>query len=174
MVTETTIDPNIYCGGLKLDNHSKLTLNPGVYIIKDGTIDIAADATIIAEGVTFYLVGDSSVTITSGSHITITAPTTGTYASMALIQHPESNPGVWNYLSSGGDVNITGAWYTPTQNLTVWANGDMNGDSPYFPMVVNRFQMSGDATLHVKLDWEAAGYPEPTSLKTPHYVLLGE
>jgi Flp pilus assembly protein TadG len=169
-----TINPGIFCGGLTLGNHSTLNLNPGVYIIKDGKIDIAADATINAVGVTFYLVGTSSVTITSGSHITITAPTTGTYKSMALIQDPSSNPGVWNYISSGGDVNITGAWYTPTQNLTVWANGDMNTGSPYFPIVVNKFEMSGDATLYVKLDWKAAGYDEPLSLKTPKYVLLGE
>jgi hypothetical protein len=173
-VTET-LSPGVYCGGIEFRSHSVANFQPGLYIIKDGTLDIKIHSTINAgNGVTFYLVGNSNVNVTSGANVNIKAPASGPTAAMAVIQHPSSNPGVWNYVSSGGNVNITGAWYTPTQNLTVWANGDTNGSSPYFPMVVNKFEMSGDATLYVRLDWEAAGYDEPVNLKSPHYVLLSQ
>ncbi len=170
-----TLTPGVYCGGIEMRSHSVANFQPGVYIIKDGTLDAKIHSTMNAgNGVTFYLVGASNINVTSGAHINLKAPTSGPTKTMAVIQKPNSNPGVWNYVSSGGDVNITGAWYTPTQNLTVWANGDTNTSSPYFPVVVNKFEMSGNATLYVKLDWAAAGFPEPVHLKTPHYVLLGQ
>jgi Flp pilus assembly protein TadG len=173
--TTETLSPGVYCGGIEFRSHSVANFQPGIYIIKDGTLDAKIHSTINAgNGVTFYLVGSSKVDVTSGAHVNIKAPASGPTKAMAVIQHPNSNPGVWNYVSSGGDVNITGAWYTPSQNLTVWANGDTNTSSPYFPMVVNKFEMSGNATLYVKLDWQAAGYDEPVNLKTPHYVLLGQ
>ena len=56
--------------------------------------------------------------------------------------------------------------------LTIWANGDMNTASPYFPMVVDSLNMGGNATLHVNLDWSLAGFPEPVELKKKARVLL--
>ena len=48
----------------------------------------------------------------------------------------------------------------------------MNGASSYFPIVTSKFAMNGTATLYVKLDYAAAGYPEPTALKTAGKITL--
>jgi len=65
-----------------------------------------------------------------------------------------------------------GAFYAPNADLTIWANGDMNGGSSYFPIVTSKFAMNGTATLYVKLDWTAAGYPAPEALKTEGKITL--
>jgi hypothetical protein len=167
-----SLSPGVYCGGLTIEVHSTANLAPGTYIIKDGKLFIRSHSTVSANNVTFYLVGSSSLEIESGAKVDLVAPATGALKSMAIVQNKNSNPGITNIITSGGDVNITGAYYSPSQQLRVWANGDMNTNSPYFPMVVDKFEMSGNATLHVQLDWEAAGYDEPVELKSPHYVLI--
>ncbi len=176
-----TLNPGVYCGGLDIRTHGIANLNPGLYVIKNGDLSVDSQSTLNAPvGVVFYLTGAvSNVDIGSGGSVTINAPMTGqgvngaeNYAGFAIMQDRTTGIGNENYISSGGDVNINGAFYAPNANLTVWANGDMNGASSYFPIVVSQFEMSGNATLYVKLDFEAAGYPEPEALKTEGKITL--
>ncbi len=175
------LTPGVYCGGLELKTHGVANLAPGLYVIKDGDLKIDAQSTLNApSGVTIYLTGNvSNLDITSGASLTINAPTAATaiastsaYKSFAIMQDRTTGIGNINYISSGGAVNIVGAIYTPKQNLTVWANGAMNSTSPYFPMVVDSLNMSGNATLYVKLDYALASFPEPVELKTKSKVHL--
>ncbi len=179
--TTATLGPGVYCGGLDIRTHGIANLTPGLYIIKNGDLMVDSQSTLNAPvGVVFYLTGAvSNVDITSGGTVTINAPKTGlgingaqNYAGFAIMQDRATGIGNTNYISSGGAVNINGAFYAPNANLTVWANGDMNGTSSYFPIVVSKLNMSGNATLYVKLDWTAAGYPEPSALKTEGKITL--
>ncbi len=179
--TTATLSPGVYCGGLDVVTHGVANLNPGLYIIKDGDLKVDSQSTLNAPaGVVFYLTGNlTNVDITSGATVTINAPTDATavvqtvdYKGFAFMQDRATGIGNINYISSGGAVNINGAFYAPYQNLTVWANGNMNTTSSYFPIVVNKFAMNGTATLYVKLDYAAAGFPEPTQLKTAGKITL--
>ena len=179
--TTVTLSPGVYCGGLALKTHGVATLNPGLYIIKDGVLSVDSQSTLNAgNAVVFYLTGNTAkVDFTSGASVTVNAPKTGqgvgqaaNYVGFAFIQDRATGIGADNYISSGGDVNINGAFYAPNANLTVWANGDMNANSSYFPIITSKFLMNGTATLFVKLDWTAAGYPAPTQLKTAGKITL--
>jgi Flp pilus assembly protein TadG len=179
--TTATLSPGVYCGGLDVRTHGVANLQPGLYVIKDGDLKVDSQSTLNAGGgVVFYLTGSvSNVDITSGATVKIKAPTNATavgqavnYKGFAIMQDRTTGTGNTNYISSGGNVNIEGAFYAPNQNLQVWANGDMNSASSYFPMIVNKLNMSGNATLYVKLDYAAAGFPEPTQLKTKGKVLV--
>jgi len=179
--TTATLNPGVYCGGVSVKTHGVANLNPGLYIIQDGDLKVDSQSTLNAPvGVVFYLTGNlSNVDIGSGGTVTLNAPKTGkgvgdaaNYEGFAFMQSRTTGIGNVNYISSGGDVNINGAFYAPNQNLTVWANGDMNGASSYFPIIVDTLEMSGNAALYVKLDYEAAGYPEPGALKTEGKITL--
>ncbi len=179
--TAATLNPGVYCGGLDVKTHGVATLNPGLYIIKDGDLTVDSNSTLNAlVGVVFYVTGSvSNIDITSGAKVTINAPKTGegvgqaaNYEGFAIIHDRASGIGNTDYISSGGAVNINGAYYGPNANLKIWANGDMNGDSSYFPIIANTFAMSGNAILNVELDYAAAGYAEPTELKTEGKILL--
>ncbi len=179
--TTATLSPGVYCGGLALKTHGIANLNPGLYIIKDGILSVDSQSTLNAgNAVVFYLTGNTAkVDITSGASVTVNAPKTGqgvgqaaNYVGFAFLQDRTTGIGADNTISSGGDVNINGAFYAPNANLTVWANGNMNGASSYFPIITSKFVMNGTATLYVKLDWTAAGYPAPTQLKTAGKVTL--
>lgn len=177
--TTATLDPGVYCGGLDVRTHGVANLNPGLYIMKDGPLKVDSQSTLNAgNAVVFYLTGSTAnVNFTSGASVTINAPKpgegvgqSGNYVGFAFMQRSTAA----NYISSGGDVNINGAFYAPNADLTVWANGDMNAASSYFPIITSKFLMNGTATLYVKLDWEAAGYPAPEALKSEGKVTLTE
>ena len=179
--TTSSLTAGTYCGGLDIRTHGVANLAPGLYIIKDGQLAVDSNSTLSAPvGVVFYLTGNSTyVNVQSGATLTIKAPiasstvtSTLPYKGMAIMQDKTTGVGNTNYLYSKGGVNIEGAWYAPNQKLVVWANGDLNPTSSYFPMIVDTLNMNGTATLYVKLDYSAAGYAEPTQLKQNSSVLI--
>ena len=179
--TTATLKPGTYYKGLHITTHGVANLEPGLYIIKDGKLDVDADSTLNATGgVTFYLTGSNAyIDIKSGAVVKIVAPKTGTasnYKGMAIMQDRRTGYGAGNTntLYSKGGVNIDGTFYTPYQKLVVWANDTMNGTSKYFPMIVDTLNMNGTATLYVNLDYTGAGFPEPTELKQSGKVFVSQ
>src|SRR5262249_34548535 len=47
-----TIDPGVYCGGIKLNAGAVITLNPGIYYLDGGGLNINGGATLTGTGVT--------------------------------------------------------------------------------------------------------------------------
>jgi hypothetical protein len=178
-----TLPPGTYCGGIEGKTHADITLQKGVYIFKNGDLVLDAGSKLKAEnGTVIYLTGTSSnINIASGAEVKIVAPnrsnsvaadSTYAYRGWAILQDRATTPATENYISSGGNVNIIGGCYAPTQKLTVWANGGMNANSGYFPMITNTLSMSGNATLYVILDWDEADLDEPFPLRQSSRVAV--
>ncbi len=173
--------PGTYCGGLDVQTGGTANLASGLYIIKDGPLSAASNSIINApSGVTIYLTGASSkIDIASGAIVTINAPTAATansttllYKSMAIIQDRTTGIGNVNQISSKGGVNITGVYYTPAQALSITANGAMNANSAYFPVIVDTFSAGGTGDLYVRFDYKTAGFDNPIPLMTKGKVSL--
>lgn len=157
--TETvTLSPGIYCGGLKLKSAAAI-LQPGIYVIKDGSLNIQANADVKGKGVVFYFYGDrAGMTMSSKAKVELWAPFSGDYAGMVFIQDADSNPGYVNKLSGQSGVLIVGTLYFPTQGLTISGNGDFGADSPYMAIVADTFEFAGNGTMTVQLDEDRAGF----------------
>ena len=180
-----TLPPGTYCGGLEGKTHAKITLQKGVYVIKNGDLKLDAGSELYAEdGTVIYLTGNTSnIDITSGAIFKLVAPnkdntvsTDPAYPWMdwGILQDRATGVGNTNTIYSKGGVDISGGVYMPSQKLVVWANGDMNSDSSYFPMIVNTLNMNGTATLFVNLDWEDEDLPEPVQLKQGGKVFVSQ
>src|SRR5262249_10564228 len=50
-----SLDPGVYCGGLKITNHATVTLSPGVYIVQGGKFTVDQGASLQGTNVGFYL-----------------------------------------------------------------------------------------------------------------------
>jgi hypothetical protein len=111
-----TISPGTYCGGLATGNSAQVTMNPGVY----------------GSGVTIVLTGSSAanvgtVTIGNGDPFTITAPTTGPTAGIAILQDPKAlSTGVSNF-EGGSSMLITGALVF--SSIVDFSNGSSNNST---------------------------------------------
>jgi len=124
-----SLPPGTYCGGLTIDGRNVRFL-PGNHIILDGPLIFRNNAEAIGEDVTFVMNGLSSVlTVQSGADVDITAPLEGSKVGMpgmAFFQDVQTQAGIdghfpngENKLSSGGNLNITGTAYFPTQTARI-------------------------------------------------------
>lgn len=153
-----TLNPGTYCGGLEIKGHA--TLNPGLYIIKDGQLKITSQATVSGAGVTFYLRGSGAgFSINGGGAISLSAAASGAYMGLLIIQDRNSNVGATNTLNGNSTTMLTGALYTPTQGISVTGNGTFGQGDTSMPIIADRISFSGSSV--VKLDVSALETARP-------------
>ncbi len=139
-----TLQPGTYCGGLDLKGN--VTLQPGLYIIKDGNLSINSQATVTGDGVTFYIMGtNAGFTINGGGSINVTAMSSGDYKGLVIVHDRASNVGSTNTLNGNSGTVIKGVVYTPTQQLTLTGTGTFGQTSPFMPIIADQIKISGNA-----------------------------
>ncbi len=167
-----TADPGIYCGGLSLQADADVSFNPGLYVIKGGELSLLAQSTAIGNDVTFYFYGaDTGLNIQAQSGVNFSAPGEGVYSGLVFVQHPDSNPQHSNTIIGGGDVQITGTLYFPTQILDITGGGGFGAVSPVMALIADSIIFSGNGEMKLSVDHEAAGFPEVLP-RTPGSVRL--
>lgn len=162
-ITNDTVvlGPGVYCGGLVFASHANVTLTPGVYVIRDGPLEIRSQSTVTGPGVTFYLTGtDAGVELRSGASVTVSAPVAGPYAGLAFFQDPASNPGHDNDIRGGASIEVVGTWYFPTQGLTVTGAGSFGVASPVVAMIADHLAFKGNGRIFARTDNLAANLPD--------------
>ena len=151
------ISPGIYCGGMKITKGT-VKLTPGLYVIKDGSLDINSNETVSGDGVTFYLIGSSDFSLTGQADLQLSAPKTGTYAGMLFVSHPDAGTGKDFKIAGGAETKLVGISYFPKQVLDIGGNGTFGANSKFMALVADVIQIRGNAHLKVNLDPAAEGY----------------
>src|ERR1039457_2062018 len=102
-------------------NNDKVTLNPGIYVIKGGQLHFESGngnaSNQGGNGVFFYLVGGASLVIDNGANANLTAPTSGSYAGALLFQDPADTQTI--SIQGGSNTSFNGAVYAPTAGVTL-------------------------------------------------------
>jgi hypothetical protein len=156
--TATLYGDKTYCKGLDLKGN--VTLQPGLYIIKNGPLTINSSATVTGTGVTFYLVGQNAgFTFNGSGNINLSAMTTGPYQGMLIVQDRASNTRATNTLNGDSNTKISGAIYTPTQSLTVNGSGTFGQANAFMPIVADQIKFAGSTAA--KADVNAVKTPAP-------------
>jgi len=174
---EFSIDPGKYMGGITVKNNRTVTLNPGVYFIEGGAFDVQAGGIVKAPNGVSIIVTDTNAgsgTVTNnsaakfqvqgGGSFTIKAPSTGSFAGIAVAQHPNSRTDAnkkEDYVIGGGTAQITGIMYFPKNKFYVTGAGDVSTLSNYFAIVADKIYIEGNGQLNVSQasDFDAAGLP---------------
>lgn len=157
-----TLNPGVYCGGLKVEAGS-VKMNPGIYVIKDGPLQLKLADSLEGREVLILLSGDNAVAdVHVVKNASLMAPITGPYAGMVLAEDRTTRAvdtagvptGLELTSEFGGaaDYVIEGAIYLPGQRLNFSGTGPGIKSSPYLQMVVNRFRMTGNRGLEIRFD----------------------
>ncbi|MBI2717722.1 MAG: hypothetical protein HY245_13135 [Rhizobiales bacterium] len=148
-----TMQPGVYTGGVQVGQNINVTMQPGVYFIKDGPFVILPGGTVTGTGVTIVLMGNSNayLDVQAGGNLNLTAPASGNFKSIAIAQHPATIPTVakGNSVIGGGSIEVTGLMYFPTQPLLITGNGDVSVNSKYFAIVADTIAIEGNGQLNV-------------------------
>lgn len=139
-------NPGVYCNGLAFTNDAIVTMNPGVYIIDRGTFNVGGAVQLTGTGVTIYLTkstGSSyaTVNIGNGANVTLTAPTSGTYAGLVFFGDRKASSSTTSSFGGGATFSITGALYFPSQ--TVSFNNGISNPSGCTQLVAGKIQFTG-------------------------------
>ena len=165
----TSLSPGIYSGGWKVTHNVNLELQPGTYFLKDGPLQIMNGGTVTGTGVTIVLTGDSSaiLDVQAQGNLTLKAPAGGPFAGIALAQHPATMPAAnkGNSVIGGGQIDITGIAYFPSQDFYVTGNGrsvsNISTTAKQFAIIAGTITLRGNGQLNIggAADFAAAGLP---------------
>jgi len=143
---DTTVEPGRYTN-LSLDGTK--TLQPGLYYIS-GSLSIKG--TISGTGVTFFM-ADGGVTVNGSASMSISAPTTGSYAGM-LFWSAKTNTSA-NSFNGNGATDLNGYLYFPKGQLTY--NGNNTTNSTCLRIVADTIKMTGSSNLKSDCTAELGG-----------------
>jgi Flp pilus assembly protein TadG len=125
---KATISAGVYCG-LSLSGGSTVTMNPGVYYIAGnsaGGLSVSGDSTLTGTGVTIVLTGSgsnyASTSISGGSTISLSAPTTGPTAGIVMYGDRNAPTSTSVQLSGGSTMAFSGLLYFPSETVSYSGN----------------------------------------------------
>jgi hypothetical protein len=140
VTTDQTLNPGIYCGGIKAGKSTSIArFNPGLYIIKGGGLSVSGGGTVIGNGgVTIVTLnapaanGGASkfdvVDFGSDANVSLTAPASGPWA--GIVFYSPIGQGVVghvieNQITSAANATITGSIYFPDQQVRLGSGGTL-------------------------------------------------
>jgi hypothetical protein len=148
-------------------NYPGATLAPGTYYIKSGGLSIANGATVTGSGVMFYLNSSAKAPYTNysanlggGAVITLSPPTSGTYADILFFQDRNNTRTV--NIANGSTTKISGTIYAPSAEISI-AGGTQN--SQYGSQFISkRLTISNGASIEMKDSAISGGGAGPPQL----------
>jgi Flp pilus assembly protein TadG len=145
-----TLAPGVYCGSTNFNGAPQITFNPGLYVIKQGTMTINAGATLTGNGVTFYFADQNSkIQFNGGITAQLLAPNSGTYANILMFEPPGLSLSQVVFDGTKGE-SLAGLIYLPSRQVTF--NSVSNVTSEQMTMVV-------DALIIDSTNWSFTSSP---------------
>jgi Flp pilus assembly protein TadG len=151
-ITLSSSGDTVFCGDVQLGTDI-IVNGPGTIVIENGQLDMNGH-NLSATGVTLVFSGTTSSTsnhlVDDNSHpgnkstLTLTAPSSGTYAGVAMYQDPNLTSGVdWSNAGSGPNWEIEGLAYLPHSNVTISGSIDGSDTENCVGLVVNTLNFNG-------------------------------
>ena len=153
-----TLEPGTYCGGITIKANSRVFLQRGIYIMKDGPFRVDSNAVVEGQEVLIVLSGANSVLdLESGASVTITSPRAGTYTNMQVMSDRQLGASKaqqeWSSVQSGATLSYDGVLYMPEQQF--WITGTssqavVRGRSPTMILVSDSIWVQGNAQVDLR------------------------
>jgi len=161
----TALSPGVYCGGLIIDGASDVTLAPGIYVIRDGDLEIKGSSWVQGEGVGFYFEGaDSKMNIAPDTTISLSAPVSGEMAGLLMFQDRNAIPDQKFTISSNNAETLVGTIYLPNGWFYVDAASPVANASAYTAIIANKIELASSVNLVLNSDYQATNVPAPVGI----------
>ena len=185
--TVTTIQPGVYCGGLRITDGAQVTMSPGIYVIKDGPLLVDKGANLTGHGVSIVMKGlAANLTFDYNPTISLKAPTSGPFAGILIYDDPAGiaapllgpllkllmNIDIVKYEKAGRSTRehlilsnnarmLLGTIYMPKGRLIVDAQNPVADKSAYTVMVVQQLDLYDGPNLYLNTDYQGSEVPVP-------------
>ncbi|MBM3566498.1 MAG: pilus assembly protein [Alphaproteobacteria bacterium] len=159
-----TMQPGRYCNGFSTVSDANVTMAPGTYYIDGGSFSLSAQTQISGTGVTIVLTGSGSDYATmdiqsANTVVDISAPTSGTYQGLVVVQDRNAPEGNNNVITGGSSTNFNGTMYLPNGDISYRGGAVAGGGCTR--IISYTIQFTGNADLNN--DCNAYGYSNQLS-----------
>ena len=138
-----TLDPGIYCGGIKISNTASVVFNPGTYIIQDGEFVVSDTATVKGEHVGFYLAGKNSlINFTDEASVTLSGASDGEMAGLLFFEDRTATLDRRHHIQSTKAAVLTGTIYLSRGKLLIDPNSPVARNSAYTAIIVHKLELN--------------------------------
>ncbi|TIR85147.1 MAG: pilus assembly protein [Mesorhizobium sp.] len=137
-----TLSPGTYCDKTW---SGKITLNPGVYILRNVTIKPGGNGSLTGQGVTIFLMEGSQLYINANEQVNLSPPASGAYAGITIFQ-AKGNTSALTINGGSGSV-VSGFIYAPDAAISYAGNSDMNAQGNCLRLVGNTVGMTGNSAV---------------------------
>jgi Flp pilus assembly protein TadG len=157
-----TLNPGRYCKGVELLAGSRVTFNPGTYIIEGDKFTVNAGAVATGSAVTFIMRDKNApILINQDSRINVTAPATGTYAGVAFYVSRQITDYIKHEINSDSASFINGAIYIPTGQLYINSRGQLSGPGNCMSIITRDLYVNSGSSVFVDRDYAGCGLTPP-------------
>ena len=121
-------------------------MNPGIYYMKGGGFSVANGVSLTGNGVMIYVDnGGGQISFQGGGNITMSAPTSGTYAGVVMFQDRGNTKAI--SIANGSTTNITGTVYAPSAAAQFAGGAALSQFGSQF--IVKTMNISNNADIRV-------------------------
>jgi hypothetical protein len=152
-----SIPPGVYCGGIQVKNNT-VTFQPGTYVLVGGGLTTQDSNSIIKGpgGVMFYNTFDptasqkafntySPISIAANSVVSLTAPSSGTYAGMLFFDDRSAPTGNPDTYGGGSTAVYQGIIYNRNNGITMYGNSSV---SQYSMIIADTINLVGTTAIN--------------------------
>ncbi len=162
ITSSTMLSPGTYCGGIRISKGAVVTLNPGIYVFKDGPLDVSGGASLKGANVGLYFNGKGSVLrFEADTKIDLTAPQSGVLAGILFYEDRTSPANQIHRILSNDAKVLLGTLYLPQGELNIGANKPVAAESAYTIVVARRFTLSAGPTMVLNAKYSSTNIPVP-------------
>ncbi|CDX20813.1 conserved exported hypothetical protein [Mesorhizobium sp. ORS 3324] len=137
-----TLSQGTYCDKTWSGN---ITLNPGIYILRNVTIKPGGNGSLTGQGVTIFLMENSQLYINANETVNLSPPTSGPYAGITIFQAQDNTQALT--LNGGSGSVVSGFIYAPSAAITYAGNSDMNAQGSCLRLVGSTVTMTGNSAV---------------------------
>ena len=161
-----TLYPGTYCGGLRVDDNTMVTLKPGTYIMKNGPLNIGGNATMRGEYVGFFFEGASSVfDFGVSTQISLSAPKSGSMAGILFFEERGATPDRVFRIRSKDAEKFEGTVYLPKGQLVVEKSSRVGQLSNWTAIIAKSIHIDSGPELVINSDYGASDIPVPEGIE---------
>ena len=159
------IFPGVYCGGLTVDGASRITLEDGIYVFKDGPFQVKDISRVDGEGVGLFFTGvNAGIKFEDKSAISLAAPETGAMTGV-LIWQSAGVTGVDSFEIYSNYVDrLVGTIYLPDASFIAAATAEVAEDSAYTAIIAKTISLRKNTRLVLNTDYSMTSVPVPAGI----------
>ncbi|GAC1329893.1 MAG: pilus assembly protein TadG-related protein [Beijerinckiaceae bacterium] len=158
-VSSGTLNSNCtYTGTVSLSG--SVTLQSGLLYFKNATINVSSSTNINGTGVTMFLDANSTLSLTGNGTISLSAPTSGTYAGLLIFQSRSTPVSHTLTIWGNGTMSLNGTLYAPSATLSMGGNATLIETKVGY-VIADKLSLAGSSDLKFNA-FQSSGVTPPT------------